>query len=84
MKYAIQASYYMWNGETEQEYTQWLYLGTKGKLKLFVFEEEINENTKLFDTAAKAGKYLDKHFPPDQCRASFENMRIVEVTGEQK
>lgn len=79
MKYAIQASYYIWNNETEQEYTQWLYLGTEGKLKLFVFEEDINENTKLFDTATDAGKYLDKHFPPDKQRYSFENVRIVEV-----
>ena len=82
MKYAIQASYYMWNEETEQEYTQWLYIGTESKFKLFLFEEEINENTKLFDTAAEAGKYLDKYFSPDECRISFKNVRIVEVTGK--
>lgn len=79
MKYAIQVSYYMWDEKTETEYTEWLYLGLEGKLKVFVFDEEINEQTKLFDTAVEAGQYVDKHFGADELRCSFESVRIVEV-----
>lgn len=79
MKYAIQVSYYMWNNETETEYEEWLYLGTEGILKVFVFDNEVNEQTKLFDTATEAGQYVDKHFGVDQQRCSYSTVRIVEV-----
>lgn len=79
MKYAIQVSYYMYNSEIDEEYEEWLYLGIEGKLKVFVFEEEINEKTKIFDTAKKAGEYVDKHFGADDQRISYSKVRIVEV-----
>ena len=82
MKYAIQVSYYMWSEVTETEYTEWLYLGTEGGLKIFVFDDEVNEQTKLFDTAIEAGQYVDKYFGADKQRCSFESVRIVEVKGE--
>ena len=79
MKYAIMANYYMYNEETDTEYSQWHYLGLEGKLKLFVFDEDITDRTKLFDTAREAGEYLDKHFDPSEPRCSFSHVRIVEV-----
>lgn len=79
MKYAIQVSYYMYNSETDTEYEEWLYLGLEGKLKIFVFEDTVNKQTKLFSTAKEAGEYVDKHFSPDKQRCSFSTVRIVEV-----
>ena len=78
MKYAIQASYYMWNDETNTEYEQWEYLALD-EHKIFIFEDNITERTKLFDTATDAGNYVDKHFGVDYVRCSFSKMRIVEV-----
>ena len=79
MKYAIQVSYYMWNNITDSEYEEWLYLALEGERKIFVFEEEITDRTKLFDTATEAGTYVDKHFGADKQRASYSSVRIVEV-----
>lgn len=78
MRYAIMADYNMWDEEKKEEYSKWMYLGIEGKLRLFVFEEEINENTKLFDTATEAGKYIDKHFSNDN-RICYKSVRMVEV-----
>lgn len=41
--------------------------------------EEINGNTKLFNTAKEAGEYVDKHFGADEMRCSYSSARIVEV-----
>ena len=79
MKYAIQVSYYMYNSETDTEYEQWLYLALEGKHKIFIFEDDVTEKTKLFETATEAGKYVDKHFDKDEPRCSFSKVRIVEV-----
>lgn len=79
MKYAIQANYYMWNEKEEKEEMKWLYLGIKGAMKIFVFDDEVNERTKLFNTAKEAGEYVDKHFSPEEMRCSFNSVRIVEV-----
>lgn len=79
MKYAIQVSYYMYNSETNAEYEEWLYLALKGKNKIFIFEDEVNKKTKLFDTAREAGEYVDKYFGADYQRCSFSTVRIVEV-----
>lgn len=79
MKYAIQVSYYMYDSETNAEYEQWLYLALKGKNKIFIFEDEVNRKTKLFDTAKEAGEYVDKYFGADEQRCSFSTVRIVEV-----
>ena len=78
MKYAIQASYYMWNKETETEYEQWEYLALD-EHKIFIFEDDVTERTKLFSTAKDAGDYVDKHFGVDDIRCSFSKVRIVEV-----
>lgn len=79
MKYAIQVSYYMYDSETNAEYEEWLYLALKGKNKIFIFEDEVNKKTKLFDTAKEAGEYVDKYFGADEQRCSFSTVRIVEV-----
>ena len=81
MKYAIQASYYMYNSETDTEYEQWLYLAIEGERKIFVFDEDVSNRTKIFNTAKEAGDYLDKHFSPDKMRCSFSTMRIVEINN---
>ena len=78
MKYAIQASYYMWNKEMNWEYEQWEYLALD-EHKIFIFEDGITERTKLFSTAKAAGEYVDKHFGVGYVRCSFSKMRIVEV-----
>ena len=77
-KYAIMAYYYMWDEELEREYQEWLYLGVDEK-RIFVFDDEVNERTKLFDTATEAGQYLDSHFGKERTRCSFSKMKIVEV-----
>lgn len=77
MKYAIQVSYYMYNSETDTEYEQWLYLELEDKM--FVFEDNVSDKTKLFDTAREAGEYVDKHFGKDDQRASYSTVRIVEI-----
>ena len=79
MKYAIQVSYYMYDSEADREYEEWLYLALEGEMKIFVFEEDVTEKTKLFDTAKEAGEYIDKHFSKDEQRCSFSTVRIVEV-----
>ena len=66
MKYAIQLSYYMWNSEKNEEYEKWVYVGIMNdEHRTFVMDDEVVDRTKLFDTAAEAGAYLDKHFPDD-------------------
>lgn len=79
MKYAIQVSLYMWDDENKTEYEQWHYIAIKGKHKIFIFEEDVTENTKLFDTAAEAGAYVDKHFGANAMRLQYSEVRIVEV-----
>lgn len=78
IKYAIQCAVYY--GDEEKEWTEWRYVAVKTKLKIFVFEESVTNDTKLFDTAKIAGEYLDKHFGKEKQRASYETVRIVEVT----
>lgn len=80
MKYAIVAGYYFVDPEGKLDYiTKPMYLGLEGAHKIFVFDEEVNERTKLFSTAAEAGKYVDVHFNPNDMRCSFESVSIVEV-----
>lgn len=78
VRYAIQASYYMWDSIKDAEYEEWLYLGLDGYI--FVFDESVEKRTKLFQTASEAGTYLDKYFGIDKMqRSSFSTVRIVEV-----
>ena len=79
MKYAIQCSVYFYNEEKDEEYTEWKYVSVKGAHKIFVFEDSVTKDTKLFNTAKEAGEYLDKHFGKDSLRCSYQNARIVEV-----
>lgn len=80
MKYAIKADYYMWS-EEKGEHTEELYLALEGPKKLFVFEEDITERTKLFDTAREAGEYIDARdsLNGKGMRMSFKSLKIVEV-----
>lgn len=84
MKYAIQLSYYMWDSEKNEEYEKWVYVGIMNdEHRTFVMDDEVADRTKLFNTAAEAGAYLDKHFPDDPGkRCSYSTVRIVEVKGE--
>ena len=79
MKYVIQVNLYMYNEETEKEYTQWNYLAVEGKLRLLIFEEDITNKTKIFNTATEAGEYVDKYFGSDDARIQFDRVRIMEV-----
>ena len=54
-------------------------VGVKGEHKLFVLEEDITENTKIFNTARKAGEYVDKHFGDNDMRCNYDNVRIVDL-----
>ena len=80
MKYAIKADYYMWN-EEKGMYTEELYLGIEGPHKLFVFDDQITERTKIFNSAREAGEYIDARdsLNNDAIRCSFESVKIVEV-----
>jgi len=79
VRYAIQASYYMWDSIKDAEYEEWLYLGLDDHI--FVFDESIKKRTKLFQTASEAGAYLDKYFGSDKMqRSSFSMIRIVELS----
>lgn len=75
-KFMIQVARYMYSDE-KGEYVEWMYLGTDGKLKLIITEEEITENTKVFDSAEKAGKYVDEMLAKDYFKINFADVRIV-------
>lgn len=81
MKYAIQLSMYKYDSEKDEEYEEWEYLGIQGEHKIFVLDEEINEQTKIFNSAKEAGEYVDKRFSDtdDYPRCSYSSVRIVEV-----
>ena len=79
MKYAIQASCYIWSNITDSEYEEWNYVGVEGKHKIFIFEEDVTKKTKIFDSATEAGEYVDKHFGADKVRLSYSGVRIVEI-----
>ena len=83
MRYAIQLSMYKYDSEKDEEYEEWEYLGIKGEHKIFVLDEEINERTKIFNSAKEAGEYVDKHFSEDYQRCSYSEARIVEVKREE-
>ena len=82
--YTIMIDYYSClndeNGNTF-DYKTPCYLGTEGKLKLFIWEHNITSNTKLFQTAKECGEYLDKHFKED-FEIYGENLRIVKIYKE--
>ena len=83
MKYAIQLSYYHWNSETNEEYEKWVYVGVEGVHKIFVMDDDMTDRTKLFNTAAEAGAYVDKHFSDDDGkRCCYSTVRIIEVKGK--
>ena len=64
------------NNPDDIDYTVPAYVGTKGKLKIFVLENKITKNTKLFKTAKEAGEYVDKHFGADTYRISWKTVSI--------
>ena len=66
MFYVIVVDYYMYS-EEKGMYTEPAYLGLEGEHKLFVFDEQIVNRTKTFNTAKDAGEYVDKHFSKQSC-----------------
>lgn len=75
-KFMIQVARWMYSDE-KGEYTEWQYLGTEGKLKLIITENNITENTKIFNSAKEAGEYVDKMLEKDYYRINFADIRIV-------
>jgi len=67
------------NNPEDIDYTVPAYVGTEGKLKIFVLEDEMTENTKRFKTAKEAGEYVDKHFGADAQRISWKTVSIEEI-----
>lgn len=63
MRYVIKCNYYHVNPNdpNDMDYTKPEFLGTEGKLGIFVWEDEVTERTKIFNNATEAGQYLDKH-----------------------
>lgn len=80
--YAIKVDYFMYNSETDSEYTQPVYLSidteTKKKdgtpLNLIIFEEEITDHLRVFDTEREAKKYMKEKCSDSCC---FENPRVI-------
>ena len=85
MRYAIMVDYYVDMDENGNMITMPTYFGTKGVMKIFIFEEEQTENTRYFNTKKEAQDYIDKYLDVKETEDGFikieqyENIRIVEV-----
>lgn len=82
--YAIKVDYFMFNSETNEEYTEPVYLSidteTKKKdgtpLNLIIFEEEITDHLRVFATEREAKKYMKEKCTDSCC---FEKPRVVKI-----
>ena len=82
--YAIKVDYFMYNSETDEEYTEPVYLSINTEIKdkegnpmyLISFKEEITENIRIFDTESEAKTYIRFHIMNNNC---FENQRVVKI-----
>ena len=82
--YAIKVDYLMYNSETDSEYTEPVYLSidTETKMKdgnpanLIIFEEEITDHLRVFDTEREAKKYMKEKCSDSCC---FENPRMIKI-----
>jgi hypothetical protein len=83
--YAIKVDYFMWNAETEEEYTEPLYLSIdtetkdkKGKcVNLIIFREEITDNLRVFNTLKQANEYMETRLASPCCFC--ENERVIKI-----
>lgn len=78
-KYVLIANVYFLDPITNEEYTKPRYVATQGEKRLLTFKDRIDENTKVFETATEAGKYLDEHFGDESRRSQFTKMDIIEI-----
>lgn len=83
--YCIKVDYFMFNSETDEEYTEPSYLSidTETKKKdgtpanLIIFKEDITSCLRVFDTEKEATEYMDSRISnPCYC----ENPRVVKIT----
>jgi hypothetical protein len=83
--YAIKVDYFMWNEETDEEYTKPMYLSINTETKrkdgtpanLIIFKEEITENLRVFDEKSDAVTYM---INKSRNACSFENARVIKIT----
>ena len=83
--YCIKIDYFMLNSETDQEYTQPLYLSIDTETKrrdgtpanFIIFEEDITEHLRVFDTKRQATEYMKTRIE-NPCYG--ENPRVVKIT----
>ena len=81
MKYAIMVDYNVdYDEEKDEVIGMPMYLGLEGEHKLFIFNTEIIDSTKLFDSAKEAGEYVDKYLSDSNSQISFTNLKIVQIT----
>lgn len=78
VKYVICVNYNNWS-EERGPYVAPAYLGTLGKRRVFIFSDEIDENTKRFSTAQEAGKYVDTYFSDPTNQISYKNLWIAQI-----
>lgn len=84
--YAIKVDYFMFNSKTDEEYTEPLYLSidTETKRKdgtlagIIIFEEEITDHLRVFDTEKEAKKYIKDH--STGYNVCYENPRVIKIT----
>ena len=78
-KYAITVDYYMWDSKKEEEYTEKLYLYTKGERKIYVFNEttDAEDDLKTFNTRREAIQYIAAHNLDGSC--CYENVRAERI-----
>lgn len=84
VRYCIKVDYFMWDSETDKDYTQPCYLSidTETKTKdgtpcnLIIFKEEITSNLRVFDDHKEAIEYMLSHISnPCYC----ENPRVIKI-----
>ena len=88
--YAIKVDYFMIDCETNEEYTEELFLSidTKTKKKdgtpanLIIFEEEITDHLRIFYTKEEAENYINSHFDKNCCYC--ENQQVIKLNLEKR
>lgn len=77
MTYAIMVNYHMWN-EQKGEYDEPHYLGLMGEKRIFVFDPNVTERTKIFTSLSEALNYIKFHKLNDSI--CFDKARPVTIS----
>lgn len=88
--YAIMVDYFMIDSKTDEEYTEPLFLSidTETKKKdetpanIIIFENEITDHLRVFDTKEDAEKYISSHFDKNCCYC--ENQKVIKLNLENR